>query len=142
MIPGVGGWIFWVIIWVWILPLIQCRLIDVRSWKLWHIKWKPLFGFKQTLFCSFCHKTFPAPSPCAQHKMQLRPLQTNISFLPFYVIWMSFLSLLCQLIHPSRNLKLFSSEHKETLVSKYLLPFLLNFYDVINSCNRVFGYNS
>ena len=90
MIPGVGGWIFWVIIWVWTLPLIQCRLTDVRSWKLWHIKWKPLFGFKQSLFCPFCHKTFPAPSPCAQHKMQLQPLQTNISFLPFYVIWMSF----------------------------------------------------
>ena len=90
MIPGVRGWIFWVIIWVWTLPLIQCRLTDVRSWKLWHIKWKPLFGFKQSLFCPFCHKTFPAPSPCAQHKMQLQPLQTNISFLPFYVIWMSF----------------------------------------------------
>ena len=26
-----------------------------------------------------------------------------------------FMSMLCQLIHPSRNLKLFSSEHKETL---------------------------
>ena len=110
MIPGVGGWIFWVIIWVWTLPLIQCRLTDVRSWKLWHIKRKPLFGFKQSLFCPFCHKTFPAPSPCAQHKMQLQPLQTNISFLPFYVIWMSFYVNVM-----STDLKLFSSEHKETL---------------------------